>query len=639
MRLLQLHAEFIEYEPVEEELNEAEKDIIKSNTRLESLIVVFVSVEKEDNTIIIEKAVKEIRNYAENLKVNRLLIYPYSHLSSRLASPKYAFDIIKELETKLRKIINDVNRAPFGWTKKFNIKIKGHPLAENFKVISDVQFPIKDKDEVCQKDELKQQVLDIEPISSALKSEERQQAVWFILDTNGILIPLEIFKIEKNSNLKKFVEYETSKRRAADEKPPHVDLMKKMAIADYEPASDAGNMRYYPKGRLMKSLIEQFVTKNVLEYGGIEVETPIMYDTKHPSMESYFNRFPARQYNIVSDNKQLFLRFAACFGQFLMAKDFHITYKNLPLKLYELTRYSFRREKSGELVGLRRLRAFSMPDCHAFCKDLQQAKDECLKRFDLSLNVLNGFDIKIEDIEMAIRFTETFYNENKEFVAQISQKFGKPILVEMWKDKFFYFILKWEFNYIDSLGKAAALSTDQIDVENGKRYNIEYIDEQGKRQNPIILHNSPSGAIERIIYTLLEKAAKIKQQGLRPQFPIWLSHTQVRIIPIRNEHLRFAENIENILSQSYIRTDIDDRTESLNKRIREAETEWIPFILVIGDKEVKSTILVIRDRRTGKQIETKIEELIEFVRKETRDKPFMPLNLPKYLSKRPQIMV
>ena len=101
--------------------------------------------------------------------------------------------------------------------------------------------------------------------------------------------------------------------------------------------------------------------------------------------KSYFNRFPARQYNIVSDNKQLFLRFAACFGQFLMAKDFHITYKNLPLKLYELTRYSFRREKSGELVGLRRLRAFSMPDCHAFCKDIEQAKDECLKRFD-SLN-------------------------------------------------------------------------------------------------------------------------------------------------------------------------------------------------------------------------------------------------------------
>ncbi len=639
MRLLQLHADFIEYEPIEEELNDAEKDIPKSKIRLESLIVVFVSVEKGDNKRTIEKAIEEVKSYSQNLKINRLLIYPYSHLSSYLASPKYAFEIIKELETNSRKVLNEVYRAPFGWTKTFNIKVKGHPLAENFKVISDMQFLTEGKDKKFQKEDLKQHFLDTGPVSSALKSEEKQQSLWFILDTNGVLIPLERFKIEKNSNLKRFLEYETSKRRAVDEQPPHVILMKKMAIADYEPASDAGNMRYYPKGRLMKSLIEQFVTRKVLEYGGIEVETPIMYDTKHPSMESYFNRFPARQYNILSDNKQLFLRFAACFGQFLMAKDFHITYKSLPLKLYELTRYSFRREKSGELVGLRRLRAFSMPDCHAFCKDIEQAKGECLKRFDLSIDVLNGFDIKIEDIEMAIRFTESFYNENKGFVAQISRKFGKPILVEMWKDRFFYFILKWEFNYVDSLGKAAALSTDQIDVENGKRYNIEYIDEQGNRNNPIILHNSPSGAIERIIYTLLEKAAKVKQEGQRPQFPIWLSHTQVRIIPIRNEHLRIAENMENILSNSQIRTDIDDRQESLGKRIREAETEWVPYILVIGDKEAESTTLVIRDRKAGKQIESNIVELIESVRNETKDKPFMPLNLPKYLSKRPQIMV
>ena len=636
MRLLQLHTDFIEYEPISEELNDAEKDIDKANTRLENLIVVFVSVEKGDNKKTIEKAVDEIKNYAQNIKNDRLLIYPYAHLSSDLSSPKHAFEIIKELEINARKILKEVNRAPFGWTKSFNIKVKGHPLAENFKIISNNQLSFeKNKEE----DNLKQNQYNVEPISSALKSEEQQQSSWFILDTNGELIPIESFKIERNSTLKKFLEYETSKRRAVDEQPPHVKLMKKMAIADYEPASDAGNMRYYPKGRLMKSLIEQFVTRKVLEYGGIEVETPIMYDTKHPSMESYFNRFPARQYNLSSDNKQLFLRFAACFGQFLMAKDFHITYKNLPLKLYELTRYSFRREKSGELVGLRRLRAFSMPDCHAFCKDVEQAKDECLKRFDLSIDVLNAFNIKIQDIEMAIRFTETFYEENKEFITIISRKFGKPILVEMWKDRFFYFVLKWEFNYVDNIGKAAALSTDQIDVENGKRYNIEYVDEQGKRRNPIILHNSPSGAVERIIYAILEKAAKIKQQGEIPQFPLWLSHTQVRIIPIMNKHLQFAEKIETILYQNQIRTDIDDRQESLGKRIREAETEWIPYILVIGDKETESSTLVIRDRKTGKQIDSNIEELIEDIKKETKDKPFMPLNLPKYLSKRPQIMV
>ena len=250
--------------------------------------------------------------------------------------------------------------------------------------------------------------------------------------------------------------------------------MKKMAIADYEPASDSGNMRFYPNGRLIKSQIERYVSEQVLEYGGYEVETPIMYDSHHPSLESYFNRFPARQYSINSDNKELILRFAACFGQFLMAADFQMSYRSLPLKLYELTRYSFRREQSGELVGLRRLRAFTMPDCHSFCKDMPQAIEEFKKRFYLSKKVIKGLGLDESDYEMAIRFTEDFYNENKQLIIDTVKKVGRPVLVEMWKEKFFYFVLKWEFNYIDNLGKASAMSTDQIDVENGKRYNIEF---------------------------------------------------------------------------------------------------------------------------------------------------------------------
>jgi len=290
---------------------------------------------------------------------------------------------------------------------------------------------------------------------------------------------------------------------------------------------------------------------------------PIMYDSHHPSMESYFNRFPARQYNIQSEGKQLFLRFAACFGQFLMAKDFQMSYKNLPLRLYELTRYSFRREQSGELVGLRRLRAFTMPDCHAMCKDMEQSKEEFRKRFDLSRHVIKGIGLDEADFEMAIRFTEEFYNENKSFIEEIVSKMGKPVLVEMWKERFFYFVLKWEFNYVDSLGKASALSTDQIDIENGKRYNIEYIDENNKPQNPIILHNSPSGAIERVIYVLLEKAAKDQKEGRKPMLPLWLAPTQVRIIPIKPEFLDHCEKLAEKISQKNIRVDLDDRNESV----------------------------------------------------------------------------
>ena len=412
-----------------------------------------------------------------------------------------------------------------------------------------------------------------------------------------------------------------------------------MAIADYEPASDSGNMRFFPNGRLMKSLIERFVTDKVKEYGGYEVETPIMYDSEHPSMVSYFNRFPARQYNIDSEGKKLFLRFAACFGQFLMANQFQMSYKNLPYKLYELTRYSFRREQSGELVGLRRLRAFTMPDCHAFCKDLPQAIDEIKVRFDLSQNVLRELGIDDSDYDMAIRFTEDFYNENKPAIEDLVKKHGKPVLVEMWKEKFFYFVLKWEFNFIDNLGKASALSTDQIDVENGNRYGIEFVDENNIVKHPIILHNSPSGAIERILYALLEKAAKDSREGRKPQFPLWLAPTQVRVIPLKEEFFEFGENLADKISKNDIRVDVDDRNESIGKRIREAEKEWIRYILVIGQKETNSENLSIRDRQTGDVRELSFDDFISEIKEQTKGKPFSGLNLPKHLSRRPQLMV
>jgi len=219
---------------------------------------------------------------------------------------------------------------------------------------------------------------------------------------DGKMEEIEKFNFSNHKQLEILAKYESAKKRSVDEPPPHVNLMKKLAIADYEPASDSGNMRFYPNGRLIKSQIEQYVTDKIRDYGGIEVETPIMYDSHHPSMESYFNRFPARQYSIDSEGKHLFLRFAACFGQFLMASDFQLSYKNLPYKLYELTRYSFRREQSGELVGLRRLRAFTMPDCHAFCKDVSQAISELNKRFELSREVLSGLGIEENDYEVGI---------------------------------------------------------------------------------------------------------------------------------------------------------------------------------------------------------------------------------------------
>jgi threonyl-tRNA synthetase len=616
MRILQLHCDYIEYTPVKKEIKSAE-DLDPQSKRFEEIVVAFVAVEESDNVDVAKRAINEISESMKKIGCAKLLLYPYAHLSSKLASPTTALLLLQDMEKNAVGL--EVSRAPFGWTKSYKLQVKGHPLAENSKTITSGE--------------------EKESSSNALKAESKIQSFWHILTPDGKLHEIDKFNFAKYQNLEVLAKYEAAKKRAVDEPPPHVKLMKKLAIADYEPASDAGNMRFYPNGRLMKSLIERYVTDKVMEYGGFEVETPIMYDSHHPSMESYFHRFPARQYSIDSEGKHLFLRFAACFGQFLMAKDFQLSYKNLPLKLYELTRYSFRREQSGELVGLRRLRAFTMPDCHAMCMDMNQAKEEFRKRFDLSRDVIKGLGIDDTDYEMAIRFTEEFYNENKELIEELVAKLGKPVLVEMWKERFFYFVLKWEFNYVDNLGKASALSTDQIDVENGHRYNIDFTDSENKSQNPIILHNSPSGAIERVIYTLLEKAAKDQREGRKPMFPLWLAPTQVRLIPVKPEFLDHCEKLADKLTENNIRVDVDDRNESVGKSIRDAETEWIRYIIVIGEKEANSTTLSIRDRKSKDPQNLTIDEFISSIQEETRGKPFMRINMGRSVAKRPQIMV
>ena len=622
MKILQLHANFIEYRPVEKEIASAEECEERLH-RLEELVVLFTCVEKGDTIETGRKAIADIKEFLDKIKSQRILIYPYAHLSSDLASPSEALRILKEMESYANSLGIETYRAPFGWCKEFTISIKGHPLAEQFRSV----LAEEKREEV---------------VSKALEAEEKIKSFWYIIEPDGRLIPVEEYDFSGHENLRKFADYEISKMRAAQQTPPHVNLMRRLELVDYEPASDPGNFRWYPKGRLVKSLMEQFVTEKIIAYGGMEVETPIMYDLEHPALANYLHRFPARQYILRSDDKEFFLRFSACFGQFLMLHDAQISYRQLPLKIYELTRYSFRREKSGELSGLRRLRGFTMPDVHAICADIDQAKEEFLKRFQLSIETLEGFGLTRDDYELAIRFTRDFYEENKDFIFSLVKKFGKPALAEMWNERFFYFVLKWEFNFVDNLDKASALSTDQIDIENAKRYEISYIDENGESRTPLILHCSPSGAIERDLYAMLEKAYREQKKGKPPMLPLWLSPTQVRVIPVTDKFFSEAEKIAEEISSHSIRVDWDDRSLTMQRKIREAEMEWIPYIVVVGQREIESGVLSVRDRRIsgaekgGAIRMMRIEELIDEIKRRTAGKPFKPLSLPMRLSRRPR---
>jgi threonyl-tRNA synthetase len=634
MRILQLHSNFITYKPIERELPQAE-ETNENEVRIEEVVVLFTAVEEGDNSQVSQKAINDVRAFLGRLKVNKVLIYPFAHLSSNLSKPQEAFNVIKEMEDYAKQKGIETYRAPFGWNKQFTVSIKGHPLAEQARSYAPEKFKAETSTEEA--GTTKESKKAEEPVSAALKAEDTLKSFWHILQTDGSLIPVEEFKFKGHTNLQKFSNYEIKKTRAVTVMPPHVPLMKRLEIADYEPGSDPGNVRWYPKGRMIKSLLEQYVTERIQAYGGMEVETPLMYDFNHPSLASYLNRFPARQYILKSEDKELFLRFAACFGQFLMAHDAQISYKQLPLKLFELTRYSFRREKSGEVVGLKRLRAFTMPDCHAFCADFEQVKKEFTTRFDLCIDVLDNIGLVKDDYEIAMRFTKDFYAEHKEFIATIATKFGKPILAEVWNERFFYFALKWDLNFIDNQDKAAALSTDQIDVENAQRYEINYVDEKGEKQHPLILHCSPSGAIERDIYALLEKAYREQMAGKAPMLPVWLSPTQARLIPISDKFLDKVEQIAQQITSHCIRVDIDDSASTLQKKIREAEQEWIPYVIVVGEKEIETGTLSVRIRELkGKQETLTVEQIIEKVSEKVTGKPHKPLPLPVHLSKRPQ---
>jgi len=611
MRVLFIHADYIEFEAKSKAMKAVE-EIERKRERYEECLVAFISVEEGDSSLL-HKAVDEIEDVAKKVNAERIVLYPYAHLSSNLAGASEAMDVLRNLEEEMKKRGYEVHRAPFGWYKSFVISCKGHPLSELSKEIKS-----EEKEEE----------------SEALKAEKRT-TYWYIMDTDGNLHSVEEFDYRDYPNLKKFADYEISGSRAAKEIPPHVKLMQSLEIADYEPGSDSGNMRYYPKGKLIKALIEEYVESRVLDYGAMQVETPIMYDYEHPSLKSYLNRFPARQYIVLSGRDKYFLRFAACFGQFLMMHDATISYKNLPLKIYELAKYSFRREQKGELSGLRRLRAFTMPDMHTLARDLREAMEEFKKQYEMAIEVLRDFGLSLGDYEVAIRFTRDFYEENKEFIKELVRLVDRPVLIQMWDERFFYFVLKFEFNFVDSLNKAAALSTVQIDVENAERYGITYYDENGEEKYPYILHCSPSGAVERVIYAMLEKADMDAKKGKKPMLPVWLSPTQIRIIPVRDEFTGCAIQEMDYFAKEGFRVDVDDRDLTVSRKIRDAEKEWIPYIVVMGEKEKERDILTVRIRGDGVK-EMKREELLEILRNETEGKPKRRLPLPPLLSERPR---
>ncbi|ABR55299.1 threonyl-tRNA synthetase [Methanococcus vannielii SB] len=619
MKTLLIHSDYLEFTAKEKTKIAEDAEIL--NGKMDECLTVFIAVEKEDESdpvAVIKNAVFEIIKTAGNLNVKNIVVYPYAHLSSDLGSPETAKEILKGIEKELSSSF-EVLRAPFGWYKSFKISCKGHPLSELSRKIGTERIEKEKKEKVVSK-------------------------FYIINGENSELTEVndELLSKLKDKGLLALLKHELDIKEEGKEngEPPHVKYIKEKEICDYEPSSDAGHFRWYPKGKLIRDLLSDYVYNLVVENGGMPVETPVMYDLQNNAIREHADKFGERQYRFRQGNKDLMLRFAACFGQFMMKKDMYLLPKHLPLKLYELSTYSFRYEQRGELVGLKRLRGFTMPDMHTVCIDMNQAMEAFENQFWMGLKT--GDDFKTP-YSIIFRFTNEFFEENKEWFFKMAKeyklKYGKDAILEILPGRKHYWVGKVDMAVVDSFGRPIENPTVQIDVESAQRFGIT-VHDGDKTIHPIILHCSPTGSIERVLCGLLENAYIKTLEDKPPALPTWLTPIQARVIPVSERNEEFALEVVNKLRESGIRTDFDDREDSMGKKIRNAGTDWVNYVVVIGDNEMESKKLTVTLREESSIKQPKKEsltvgELIEKVTSEIKGSPNRPLPLPMKCSVQP----
>ena len=557
MRLLLIHSDYIEYE-AKKKTKMAEECSVLSDREEEALTVFCAveSIDEEDLEGVVLQGIEEIKKTAGQVNVNKILIYPYAHLSSDLSSPETAITVLNALKAGLETEGFAVKRAPFGWYKSFKLSVQGPPALRASKTI------VPGGEEGTVKPAKKEVTHD-----------------WFVLTPDGKKHDYKEYL--DDSPFGCLVKKELGVAVPVGGEPAHVDLMRSKELVDYEPASDVGCLRWMPKGKLIRDLLADYVLRLVLEYGGTPVETPVMYDLGDKAICEHAAKFGERQYRFKSNNRDMMLRFAACFGMFSIMRDMHISPNNLPMKMYEFSTYSFRHEQKGEVIGLKRLRAFTMPDMHSLCLDMPQA----LKCFEeqSAMGWQTGKDFETE-LVAAFRCTKDFYAGARGMGQEDREGLQLPDA------------------HRDPLRPGPLLGGQ---------------DRPRRHRRPAPPDREPDRPDRcRVLDPVRHQVPQGRRHSRLPADPPLLPHGQCRAGHVRHprEHLhadgprppdlalartgpgrpgngeahRVCAGLAKTINAARIRCDIDDRNETMGKKVREAGMDWVPYVVVVGDEEVAS---------------------------------------------------
>lgn len=372
---------------------------------------------------------------------------------------------------------------------------------------------------------------------------------------------------------------------------------------------------FLPKGMVLKNKLLEYWREVHNKAGYVEIETPIILNRQLWETSGHWYHYKENMYSLTIDEEDYAIKPMNCPGGMLVYKTDMRSYKDFPLRMGEIGRVH-RHELSGALHGLMRVRAFTQDDAHIFMLP-EQIKDEIKNVARLVDEIYTTFGFKYH-VELSTRPEESMGTDEEWALAENSlqgalEELGLPYKLNPGDGAFYG--PKIDFHLEDCIGRTWQCGTIQLDMQLPQRFDLNYIGKDGEKHKPIVIHRVAFGSIERFLGILIEHFAG--------KFPAWLAPVQVKIIPIADRHAEYGLTVKAALEARGLRVEIDERSEKIGYKIREAQMEKVPYMLIVGDKEVEEQQLSVRSRDRGELGAQSLEAFIAQIEEEIRTKAIL----------------
>lgn len=369
---------------------------------------------------------------------------------------------------------------------------------------------------------------------------------------------------------------------------------------------------FHPKGMVIKNTLEEFWRKEQARHGYEEIKTPIILNEGLWRQSGHWDHYKENMYFTEIDGEDYAIKPMNCPGAILMYNRKRHSYRDLPIRMGELG-IVHRHELSGALHGLMRVRSFTQDDAHLFILP-EQMKEEIIGIIDFMDHLYSVFDFKYH-VELSTKpedamGTDEEWNEAIDALKAALEERELPYKINEGDGAFYG--PKIDFHLEDCIGRVWQCGTIQLDFQMPQRFDISYVGADGENHRPIMIHRAMLGSLERFIGILIEHYAG--------RFPAWIAPVQVKILPITDRHMEYCSQIESRMREKGIRVEVDGRNEKIGYKIREAQLSQVPYMLVIGDKEVEAGKVAVRSRDKGEQGAVSVEDFINDLVEEIEEK-------------------